>query len=179
MAQEPIRKIMLPSHAECIAEAANYWAWIELEVHWMLWELADVHPNIGACFTAQMYTFTAKVDGLLALMRIRGVSQPIVDRVNKFSQSSREASDLRNRFVHDAWLIDNHDPAMMGRVTLNARRKLDFITESVAAEALQKDLGPIALAQQTITAIRKDLIAELPSLPKIPRGGPHPLDDIR
>jgi hypothetical protein len=171
--------VILPEYAACIAEAANRWAWVELEVHWMLWSLLEVNPTLGACLTAQIYSFNAKLDALLSIMKLRNVPRSLIDRVNKFTQTHREALESRNRFVHDVWLKDNLNPDAMGRSTMSARRKLDFRTETVSVESLKDDMATISRSQETITAIRKDVIDALPTLPKIPHEALHPLSDIR
>ena len=137
----------LPQYADCIAQAANLWAWVELEVHWMLWSLMEVHPTVGACLTSQVYTFSAKFDALLALMKLRSVPQATVKKVNKFAERSRLALDARNRFVHDVWLTDNLNHSAMGRTTMSARRVLDFKTQSIQIDALKEELGKISRSE--------------------------------
>ena len=85
----------LPEYADCIAQAANHWAWVELEVHWMLWSLMEIHPTVGACLTSQIYTFPAKLDALLALMKLRSVPETTIKKVNKFAERSRPALEAR------------------------------------------------------------------------------------
>jgi hypothetical protein len=170
---------ILPDYANCIVQAANHWAWVEFEVHWMLWSLMEVHPTVGACLTAQIYTFPAKLDALLALMKLRSVPDKTIKKVNKFAERSRAALEARNRFVHDIWLTDNWNKTAMGRISMSARRVLDFKTQTVGIETLEKDLVIISRVQTEISDIRKELIALLPTLPKIPREAPHPLSDVR
>jgi hypothetical protein len=169
----------LPAYADCIAQAANHWAWVELEVHWMLWALMEVHPTVGACLTSQVYTFTAKLDALMALMKLRSVPETFIKKVTKFAERSRSALDARNRFVHDVWLTDNWNSAAMGRTSMSARKVLDFKTQTVEINSLQADLGKIVSAQKEASALRSELMPMLPTLPKIPREASHPLKDIR
>lgn len=166
-------------YAERIAEASNSWAWIELEVHWMLWALMEVNPSVGACVTAQIFTFNAKLDALVALMRLREAPDALVRRVNAFGESSRSAQEARNRLAHDIWLTDNINPAVMGRARMIARRKLDFEVKSTPVDDLERDRALLEEAQKVISAIRHDVMDALPTLPKIPREAPHPLSGVR
>jgi hypothetical protein len=168
-----------PGYAECIANASNSWAWVELEVHVMIWKLSGLNPTVGACLTAQMFTFDAKLNCLLALLKLREAPIAFISKVNTFLQKSRGALDARNRFVHDVWVNDMQEPTAMGRVKIAARQKLNFATESFSLDALKPELDMIDRSRTTATALRKELEGFLPSLPKIPAEAPHPLDGIR
>src|SRR6266852_2712289 len=123
MAEHRVQKVgfnFVGDYADCIAHAANNWSWMEYELLTVLWFLADVSPALGACLTSQIYTFNAKLDALLALMKLRKVPSEIIDSVNKFASDSRSAQEARNRFAHDVWLNDNENPQTLGKLRVTA-----------------------------------------------------------
>lgn len=169
----------LPGYPDIIAEAASQWAWIEFEVHWMIWRLAEVNPTTGACLTAQIFTFGAKIDALLSLLRERDAPEEFVKKISQFAESARGALDARNRFVHDVWLNDLHNPDTMGRLQVTASKRLKLEVQSFTTDQMQPDLEKITRSRKAASALRKEMEGLRPTLTKIPPEGPHPLFDIR
>lgn len=166
-------------YSEKIAAGANTWAWIEFELHWMIWELSEVNPSVGLCLTAQMFTFDAKMNALLALLTLREAPESFVKKVHAFMESTRGAQEARNRLVHDVWVMDNRDASRMGRLKMSARRKLDFSVQSYAISEIDPEVVMLERSRQTSTALRRELVAMLPTLRKIPLEAPHPLEVVR
>jgi hypothetical protein len=165
----------LPDFADSIANAANNWAYLEYFVNSSIWLLAGVAPALGACLTSQIYTINARLDALVALMKLRRVDAALIKRVNKFQNSVRDAQDIRNRIVHDLWLNDNHSRANMGKFRITAARELKFGIDSITREALNADLAKIENRQAEASAIRDAIVAALPDLPEVPHHELHPI----
>jgi hypothetical protein len=144
----------LPEFAELISHAANSWAYLEYYINASIWTLAGVAPALGACVTSQVYTINARLDALVALMKLRRVDDQLIKRVSRFQGSVREAQDLRNRIVHDLWFNDNHVPKNMGRLRITATRDLKFGIDSITIESLRSDVTKIEVRRREAGAIR-------------------------
>ena len=164
----------VPEYAKCIADVVNNWAWVELEIHTILFKLADLHPGIGACLTAQIYTFPAKMAAVVALLRYRQAPERLIKTANKFSGDSRAALEIRNRFAHDVWLNDNQDPSMMGKLVITAAKTLRYEIESVTLDQAQVDLKKVEKARRAATDLKVQILKILSSLPEPSRLGQHP-----
>jgi hypothetical protein len=158
----------LPEFSECIAEAANNWSYLEYFISASIWELADVRPAIGACMTQQIFTLHARIDALLAMLKLRRADQKIIDRVNRFQSKIREAQEARNRLVHDLWLNDNLNPTNMGKLRITASKILEFSFSSKTITELKRDVEIIIQARKSAQQLRADIFKSLSSLPEIP-----------
>ena len=165
----------IPEFSDCIARIASCWARIEYDVSATIWALADVRPALGACITAQIYTFNGRLNALLALAKMRRVDDKIISRINRFAENSRSGQDKRNRTVHDLWMQDNGNPGNMGRLRITAEKKLAFKIQSVMFPEIKKDLETIEDLSTEFSAIRDVIDAALPTLPEIPHQELHPI----
>jgi len=157
----------VPGYAECVGHAANSWAHVEYYINSSIWRLAGVSPAPGACMTAQIVSLFGRLSALLALLKLRRADQKLIDMVNKFAESSRGPNELRNRIVHDIWLIDNMNAAHMGQLKITAAKKLEFSVQTVPLAELKADLGKIAVCREQASAIAAAIEAAMPTLPKI------------
>lgn len=167
----------LPEFADCIAHIANSLAYLDYYINASIWALAGTTPAQGACITSQIYTINARVDALLALMKLRRVDAKLIKTVNKFHSAIREAQDIRNRVVHDLWFNDNHAPQNMGKLRITAVRDLKFGIESITIETLRADLAKIEERRFEAGAIRAAIEAAIPSLPALPGHETHPIQE--
>lgn len=182
MVSHHIRKVgfhFVGEYAECIAHASNNWAWMEYELHTLLWSLADVSPALGACLSSQIFTFQAKLDALLSLMKLRKVPEEMIKEVNRFSSSVRPAQEARNRFAHDVWLNDNYNPDSLGKLRVTASKTLEYRVESFPIDRALEDLKKIENARLAFAQIRRAIESALLTLPKMSPEELHPITDIR
>jgi hypothetical protein len=87
-------------YAQCIAKIVSFWSALEYNINLSIWHLAGIYPAIGACITEQIYTLDGRTKALLALLKLRRASDELVRRVNRFSEKSRKAQDIRNKIAH-------------------------------------------------------------------------------
>ena len=167
----------LPVYADLIASAANRWAYLEYYVNCSIWLLADVKPAIGACLTSQMYTLNSKLSALLSLLKLRKADTALIDKVNKFASSVRDALDARNRDVHDIWLNDNINKDQMGKLRITADKVLRFHIDEVKSDALVNDNEIIERRRVEAGEIMEAIKAALPSLPEMSHTDLHPITE--
>ena len=177
--KDPVKFHFIPEIAEIIAHAANTWAWLEMELHRTLWELAELSPLLGVCLTGQIFTFGAKIDCLVSLLRARDFPDGMIKKVTKFAESARPALDARNRFVHDVWLIDHWNPSQMGKLRITSNKRAEHRIDPVTADTLREDLNKIIKIQAQFTPIRHEISKLLPQLPRRFETANDPMTEIR
>jgi hypothetical protein len=169
----------LPAYAHLIAEAANRWAYLEFLINQAIWALAELKPAIGACLTSQLYTFPAKMNALVSLMKLRRVSEKLLKKTNKFASNARAALDARNRAVHDVWVNDNFNPEQMGKLRITADSTLKFEIEQINGDKLLAEMKLIEKNRVQAQKILQEIKDELPTLPEIPSEELYPIVEIQ
>jgi hypothetical protein len=169
----------IPEFADCVARVASVWARLEYDVSVAIWALANVQPALGACVTSQIYTLQGRIAALLALGKLRQLDQDIVKRINKFSEDVRGGQEIRNRIIHDQWLIDQDRPENMGHLRITAAKKLDFAIQSVPLSELRADLQELEDFQKRFLKIRYEIEEAVPTLPDIPETTLQPITETR
>jgi hypothetical protein len=157
----------LPEYADCIANAANSWSYLEYYINTTIWDLAKVEPALGACITSQIFSIPARVDAVVSLLKLRKADSKLIGKVNKFAETFRGANEARNRIIHDVWLNDNVDTHYMGRLTITAKKSLEFDVQTVPITELKADLAEIERVRAKFAEIRREILAAIPSLPEM------------
>lgn len=165
----------IPEYSHCVANVANDWANLEYYINESIWILADVVPAFGACITSQLVSLTSRLTALLALLKVRKAPQKLIDQVNKFAEDARGPTELRNRIIHDMWLIDNRNPGQMGQMQVSAQKKLVFKIKERKLSEVQHERETIVQCRQKAWVIRKEIRAVLDSLPEIPQSEQAPI----
>ena len=101
------------------------WAALEHEVNKVIWSLASMTDEDGACITAQFSGFLPRMRALIALAHRNGADEKLLKDLNKFSALADGLARKRNRIVHDPWYIRS-DLSNLGRLEITADKKLVF-----------------------------------------------------
>jgi hypothetical protein len=86
------------------------WSFIEELLDGCIGTLADTQPQITACITAQMMGHVPRCLTIKALSHWRGLSE-IKKDAEHLKNVLHEASELRNRAIHDRILIESREKA--------------------------------------------------------------------
>jgi hypothetical protein len=166
--------ILDTEYAKCIAHAALDFGTLEYQANDVIWRLASIHTALGACITAQIFTLDNRLKAILALMKLRQMDQKLIDRVNRFSERVREANELRNRILHDMWLISG-DRKSMSQLEVTAKGQLSYKLKKIEIEELKNDCAKIRERHDEFNEIRYDIADAIASLPPIPREAQLPI----
>lgn len=159
----------IPSSCACrIGQIAADWGALEFQVNEAIWSLAGVYPALGACITAQIFTLDSRLNALLSLLKARQADAKLIERVNKFKERARGPADRRNRNIHDPWTVTSLNET--ARLEVTARGKLTFELVRVPDTELENDQKLIRKCTQDFNAICHDILAAIPTLPKIHLG---------
>src|SRR5262249_26807541 len=91
-----------------VGQIASDWAYVEHMLDIVIWELAEIEPERGACITAQMMGTYSRFKAIIALLMLRQrLTQKDLSRfINKATDLSNRANgpgEKRNRATHDPW----------------------------------------------------------------------------
>jgi hypothetical protein len=89
-----------------IGQIAMEWAFVETVLDAAIKHLADTSSEVTACFTAQMMGHVPRCLTIRALAHWRGL-QEIDEAAERLQNALHEASELRNRAIHDALMIES------------------------------------------------------------------------
>jgi hypothetical protein len=92
-----------------VGRVASKWAQLEHDLDTIIWKLAGIADKLGVCITAQMMGVWPRFNAIQSLLIQRSNEMPIltelIKEVNTLSNDSRDASERRNRIIHDPWYI--------------------------------------------------------------------------
>jgi hypothetical protein len=171
------RFVFIPEYADCIARMSSSWARLEYDINASIWLLADMRPALGACVTSQIYTINGRLSALLSLAKLRGLDAKILKKINKFCEEVRAGQTIRNRVMHDMWLLDKSHPEQMGQLRVTAEKTLHFKIEPIMFLDLVADFEKLDGLQTTFYKIRQSIDAALPSLPKMSETELYPITE--
>lgn len=117
-----------------VGRVAAEWARLEHELDLIIWALAGIVPERGSCFTAQIIGHSNRCFTIIALATHNGISQEIIDRVEKLRNRIFGISERRNRIIHDPWYVD-YQGSMTAQFKSMPKKELKYgITEVADAE---------------------------------------------
>jgi hypothetical protein len=111
--------------AAAIGRAISAWALLEHSINEVIWELAGVEKNPGACITSQLTSVARRMDALISLARLQKISAPTIGKLNKFKEKAGALAEKRNRVAHDPWYY-GFDSKNHYRLQVTAKSTLDF-----------------------------------------------------
>ncbi len=161
MPDDPDNELLLQHidlyHAWELAMAISAWAGLEYEIDELLWELARLEPNQGACLTAQFSNVNSRFNALLALCRLENVSPKLIMELNAFKVKALAMADVRNRLVHDPW-GSTYQSGKHYRLQKTARAKLDYSYKHVSEEDMKEIRTKIDGLIEEFRSIRAEIL---------------------
>ena len=146
--------------AAAIGRAITAWAILEHSINEMIWELAGVEKEPGACITSQLTSVARRMDALISLARLQKISEPTISKFNKFKQKAGALAEQRNRIAHDPWFY-GFDSKNHYRLQVTAKSTLDFAYKPMTEEDLLKIEKDIQALADHFGKIRAEAMEEL------------------
>jgi hypothetical protein len=121
-----------------VGEISMLWSSVEEMLDSCIGVLADLDPELTACITAQMMGHIPRCLTIIALAHYRGLPD-IEERADKLRHRLFEASEHRNRAIHDRVLleIESEEPFKSHRM---AKGKLEFGLKPFDKADLEKQI---------------------------------------
>lgn len=139
------------------------WARFEYLLNEIIWHLANVEFDAGACITSQIVSPSNRMRAVISLARLRGGDDRLIADLNKFSVKADGIARERNRIVHDPWLVSSDGIAR--RVEVSADKRLKYVAMPISTEDMDKLSQKIADAIEEVETLHNRLKRELPSWP--------------
>ncbi len=164
-----------PDLLNLLGHATSSWSSLEFAINDVIWKLADTPPALGACLTTQIYTIDGRLRALLSLLKLYRFSERTISAVNKYVEAIRGPSELRNRLIHDRWGIQRPS-GKTAKMVITANKKLRFEEQIVDLADVRRDVDRIIDCLHQFHDLKEVILAELPTLPEIPRTELHPIN---
>lgn len=152
-----------------VGQIASNWSHVEHTLDILIWELAKVEPEAGACVTAQMMGAYSRFKAVIALLtlyqrRTNRNLKSLIDTATELSQKANVPSEKRNRAVHDPW-YDFGNGDLTGQFKAMPHRDLRYGIHPVDLTELQAALADIQKFSERVTAFRKAVLTTLVTSP--------------
>ena len=168
---------LAPEYSKAIGYVAIAWSAVEYHINLAIWELAGVPSGVGACMTAQIYTFDGRMKALIALLNLKRVPPSIIKDANRFHEDTRGPQEIRNRVIHDYWVWDA--AGAIHRLEMTASKKLKLEAVPVSLDELNQHYETMKQMVDRAAELKAKIYAALPSLPEIPQSELQPITDRR
>lgn len=175
MSNPQIPIMLAPEYTRYIGQIAIGWSAVEYHVNMAIWEVANVPSGIGACLTAQIFTFDGRMKALVSLLNLKRFPSDIVKEANRFHEDSRGPLEVRNRVVHDYWVWDAE--GTIHRLEMTASKKLKLEPVVIPIDELKRHDETIGKLVDRSAALKERIYAVLPTLPDIPDSELRPIRD--
>jgi len=147
------------AHYSAIGQVAAAWSYFEaVAATWMV-IFADIDPDVGVCFTAQILGSRGRIDGFIALVRHQGANQEWGDILDAFAKKVVKLSEKRNRAVHDVW--DLTDATAPHRREMSASRFLRNVKIHQPTDDLLDLVDQIEALRAEFDSIAEKLFMEI------------------
>lgn len=168
MPDEPDDDILLnfiePHHAAKILQAISAYAHLEYEIDEMIWELAGVEPEIGACLTAQFVNIVPRLEALISLANAQHVSDRHIEKLGKMKGAITGLSGRRHRLAHDPWFYA-HKTWKLYRLEKTAKSKLVHSYMPVTEDELKAYEDEIVGVTSRFRELRSEILQAFWSSP--------------
>jgi hypothetical protein len=155
-------------HYAAIGLVTANFSYFEVVLDMWIHRFAEMKGDVGVCLTSQI-AGARKIEALISLIRLRGVSDPSPETLDDFSKQVRGLAEQRNCVAHDHWVLS--DPTLPARLTATARNKLIFQLEPVSTKQLRNLARSIITLTNELDSMCKKVFNEWrPG----PRGMPPP-----
>src|SRR5262245_6885475 len=122
-----------PEFYELVGRIASDLAFLEMMVNDCIWALSGSPYGAGACVTAQIYSFDAKMKAMISLLRLKG-REDLARKTISFFESSRSSLTKRNRAIHDPWCLGEESATQL---SITADKRLIFDTIGKNARSIE------------------------------------------
>jgi hypothetical protein len=126
-----VMKYAAEIHYTSIGKVTSMWATLELIMQRMIWQLANIGIQEGACITAQIPNSARLMDAIISLVSFHKDTEKLVKHYSQLSEKIRILQMERNRVIHDPWSADKSTGAI-SRFEISAAKSLTLGSKQVS-----------------------------------------------
>ena len=154
-----------------VGQICSSWALFEQQLDDVVWTLAEIRHDYGACITSQVQSSEYRLRALLALAKQRGASEPLVKRINTFIRDCQGYTTKRNRIVHDP-LLYNVTVGYVAASRLSANKTLIYELQQLDFAEFKAEALDINRFKNTFHDLSEAIYAEVLPSPKTIKAKP-------
>ena len=151
-----------------VGEIASLWSQVEFHIDLTVWELLKTEQQYSACITTQL-GFPQKLRALKALIAVidRGqLHENLIKALNKFTADANATYDLRNRAVHDAWMLGVESRRVSQNTATIKDNRLRFGETHTTIKDLDKATAAIRALLRRVYALQWSILDALAPSPR-------------
>ena len=122
----------------------------------IVWDVAGIPHQFGACITAQMGSVHPKLRALGALLVLHKANPALIKKVDSFQSNLHDLGELRARTVHDPRLTDHMGNVVRWQTTASSKSVV-FGAQPETIEELTKLRKRIARNIARFEAIKQEI----------------------
>ncbi len=148
-----------------LGRLASDWSHVEHTLDTIIWALARVEPEAGACVTSQLLGHYGRFKAIVALLTLheqktQKKTAHLTARATKLQGKANRPGDQRNRNIHDPWYIfTGHD--VPGQFKAMPHKDLRFGVHPRDLEEIKGTLDAIYKFSAQVEELRTDIIKML------------------
>jgi hypothetical protein len=148
-----------------LGQITSDWSHVEHTLDLVIWALANVQPEAGACITSQLMGAYNRFKAIIALLKLherntQKKTEELTKKAIELSQKANAPGDQRNRSIHDPWYVfTGHNQT--GQFKAMPHKDHRYGVHPVDLEFLEKTLDDIKKYSERVTAFRADVLKML------------------
>jgi hypothetical protein len=153
-----------------VGQVASNWAHVDHMLDILIWELADVDAQAGACITAQIAGTYGRFKAVIALLafhqqRTNKSLKPLIDKATELSQKANAPGEKRHRTVHDPWYEFPSTSDQTAQFKAMPQKDLRYGIHPIDLKDIEDALEDIRKFSDRVEAFRSDVLATLVTSP--------------
>jgi hypothetical protein len=151
-----------------VGRVASEWSHVERRLDVIIWNLAGVDHEKGACITAQMLGAYNRCKAIIALLKLlqqktgKDLSK-LINLATDLSNTQNGPNEKRNRIVHDPWLSRQTDTATVAQFKAMAHKDWKYGVYPVDLVTVEDALVSIGQFDERVKKFQGDIFALLKS----------------
>jgi hypothetical protein len=143
---------------QMIGRVASEWAHVEHVLDLIIWELADLVPQKGACITAQLMGTAPRYRAISTLAQQMGLKKRLVERINGLQGIT--PNEARNRIIHDPWYMEKTSKRPAQFRSMPSKTPTYGMKDIEDAE-ITKAIEDIRKLRDKVSKLRADILDEI------------------
>jgi hypothetical protein len=149
-----------------VGQVAASWAHIDHLLDILIWQLADVDAQAGACITAQIGGTYGRFKAVIALLtfhqqRTNKNLKDLIGKATELSQKANNYGEGRHRAVHDPWYEYPYSADQTAQFRAMSNKDPKYGVEPVDLNNVKATLEDIKKFSDRVKTFRDDVLATL------------------
>lgn len=149
-----------------VGQVASSWAHIDHLLDILIWQLADVDAQAGACITAQIPGTFGRFKAVIALLtfhqqRTNKDLKPLIGKATELSNKANVPGEGRHRTVHDPWYEYPYSADQTAQFRAMPHKDPKYGIQEVDLEDIKSNLEDIKKFSERVKAFRDEVLATL------------------